>query len=82
MKKTFNLIGLTLGVGLVLLTACNKDDSSCGEPSTCYTCTNCQGQYGHLINGEKCVDGFDNCEDWKNAKTTFETEDGCDCAYN
>jgi len=73
---------LILFFALLWFSACKKDDdNNCGQNATCFTCENCQGQYGHLINGEYCVDGYDNCEDWEAAKTHYETNDGCDCQY-
>lgn len=70
MKKVI----LTLGIATIAsLFGCRKDDgsgSNCSSSGyTCFECQNCQGQYGHLINGEYCLDGFD------------ETNDNCDCEY-
>lgn len=78
------LILITSLTTLMFAFGCNKDDengSECSSGYTCFECQNCQGQYGHLINGEYCVDGFDNCEDWEVAKVNYETNDNCDCEY-
>lgn len=89
MIKATNKILTTfmLGVCFVLVVSCSKDDDGvkkdgdCNPTATCFTCDNCLGQYGHMLNGEYCVDGFDNCEDWEAMKTFRESEDGCDCQY-
>ena len=81
MRKTILFIGITT---VLLAVGCNKDDDNngdCTSEKTCFECVNCQGQYGHLIDGEYCKDGFDNCQDWEAAKTNYETNDGCDCEY-
>ncbi|MFA5573943.1 MAG: hypothetical protein WC994_02685 [Brumimicrobium sp.] len=82
MKKMILLCCIT---AMMLATGCSKDDnnngSGCISEYSCFECTNCQGNYGHLIDGEYCVDGYDNCEDWETAKVNYETNDGCDCEY-
>lgn len=78
MKTAITILSISV---MILLTGCNKSNN-CNSSSTCFVCENCQGQYSHLINGqEKCVDGYDNCEDWEEAKTNYEVNDGCDCQY-
>lgn len=82
MKKMILLCCIT---AMMSATGCSNDDndngSGCASQYSCFECTNCQGQYGHLINGKYCVDGYDNCEDWETAKVNYETNDGCDCEY-
>jgi len=77
MNKTILKLSL---VALISVLGCNKDDK-CSSGNTCFECSNCQGQYGHLINGEYCVDGYDNCKDWEAAKTNYENNDGCTCQF-
>lgn len=70
-------------VALLFAIGCNKDEneeSACSQ-YTCFECANCQGQYAHLMNGEYCVDGFDNCDDWLDAKNQRETNNACDCQF-
>ncbi len=77
---TFTFIGLLCAYGCTKSNE-NGPGDDCNSGYSCFECTNCQGPYGHLINGEYCVSGFDNCEDWENAKTNYETNDGCQCAF-
>lgn len=73
-KKTLWVFALVV----LAASACNKED----EPSAndCYTCSDCQGQYGNLINGEYCVDGFDSRADWQAAREEYENEENqCTC---
>jgi len=81
MKKQ---IVLLLVSTFMLTISCTKStgDANCDKPSSCFTCTNCQGQYGHLIDGQYCVQGFDNCEDWVEAKSNHENNSGCTCEYD
>ncbi|MFB2117615.1 hypothetical protein [Parapedobacter sp. 2B3] len=87
MKTTIKLMGLVLCSGFILLASCKKDDENKmgdeGGDATCYTCENCQGQYGHIISRQYCVDGFDNRQDWLDMKATYEGgENQCDCAFD
>ncbi len=85
MKKLMFTLGLAT---MILFIGCEKDDDEngngsggCGSQYSCFECTDCEGPYGHLLNREYCVDGFDNCEDWETAKVNYETNDGCNCEY-
>jgi hypothetical protein len=83
---TKSLTKLMRGVCFFLAASCSNDDDAgdvgnCDLTATCFACVNCQGHYGHMLNGEYCVDGFDNCEDWEAMKAFRESEDGCDCQY-
>lgn len=56
--------------------SCEKEELG----NDCYTCTECTGQYAHLLNDrEYCVDGFDNRADWEANKTTQQEDSGCTC---
>ena len=81
-KKIIKVLALTavLATGIY---ACSKDDDN--DPSNgkdCFTCQNCEGQYGHLMNIQYCVDGFDNREDWLDAKKQREENNNCDCEFD
>lgn len=78
-----NLTTLLIAVSIISF-SCSKStgNENCDKPSSCFTCTNCQGQYGHLINGQYCVDGFDNCDDWVEAKSNHESLSSCTCEYD
>ena len=83
MKNGLLHASLFLVVGLLSCSSEeNASDNNCNPNATCFTCTNCAGQYGHLIDGTYCVDGFDNCADWEQAKTNYETTDSCTCNYD
>lgn len=87
MKRTFKLMSLTLCTGFIMLVSCKKDDDKNKKDdsngSDCYTCQNCEGQYGHMLNREYCVDGFDNRQDWLDMKATYESApNNCDCEFN
>ena len=87
MKNKVKLTGLLLGALFMVLLACENGKNDDEQPddsnaSDCFTCTNCQGQYANLLNGEYCVDGFDNRADWEAMKVTREGNDGCTCEYN
>ena len=76
MKKISMSLCLLLFALTAGYTSCKKEDDNKNE---CYTCTNCQGQYAHLLNGEKCSDGFDNKDDWRDHKKAMIEENGCNC---
>lgn len=76
MKRFSKILGISLLATTLGFMACSKEGDNKNE---CYTCTDCQGQYGHLLNGEKCSDGFDNKEDWREHKKNMEEENGCKC---
>lgn len=80
MKNQFNKGILAIGLLLSVMTfSCGEDEDKEEGPS-CYTCTECTGQYAHLLNDrEYCVDGFDNRSDWEANKTAMEGENGCTC---
>ena len=78
-----SMIQLTRPAFLALLLICSACEEEEKKPEhSCYTCTGCQGQYGQLLNGEYCTDGFDNRQDWEAMKAVRENEDGCKCEYN
>ncbi len=83
--KTIKLTGLALCISFFTLTSCDKDDDKDDESNgaDCYTCADCQGQYGHLISKQYCVDGFDNRQDWLDMKATYEGgENQCNCEFD
>lgn len=74
-KKKIKVLAL-IAVLTTGIYACSKDRKKC------FTCQNCEGQYGHLMNKQYCVDGFDNREDWLDAKKQREANNNCDCEFD
>jgi hypothetical protein len=86
MKKTiFRPMSLALSVILLFSASCKKDnetDKDESNGSNCYNCQNCEGEYGHIISREYCVEGFDSRQDWLKMKTEYESApNNCDCEF-